>query len=498
MIRSSSRTISIAVITPFTALLALGGCSGVGSEEESTDDEAAAVDTNHGASDPGIASRGASAGNAGQAFPGLQAGYLTLFTESLARFAEVDSVQGTEPGAEGVGLGPTFNGNGCGACHSQPALLGSGVSLGSPQHPNTPNPQVAIATRFGARNQVPSFITAAGPIREARFIKNPDGTPDGGVHGLFTIAGRHDAGGCNATQPDFARAVSTQNVSFRIPTPTFGEGLVEGVPDEALEANLQASTSAALGVAGAFNRSGNDGTITRFGWKAQNKSLHIFVGEAYNVEQGVSNIVFPNERPGGASNLQGCFGFNPQPEDPTNGVTAAGDLVTSSTDYSSINSDVVNFALAIELSAPPDGALAPFTLHAPSGVTAGTSVATGLGRFVKIGCASCHTQSLTTARSNLDEALGNVTFRPYSDFAIHHMGARLSDGITQGAAGPDQFRTAPLWGVGQRQFFLYDGRASSLVQAILAHGGEAATTVANFNGQTHADQQAVLNFLRAL
>ncbi len=65
--------------------------------------------------------------------------------------------------------------------------------------------------------------------------------------------------------------------------------------------------------------------------------------------------------------------------------------------------------------------------------------------------------------------MSNVTYHPYSDFALHHMGARLSDGINQGAAGPDQFRTAPLWGLGQRLFFLHDGRTSDLMQAIQAH-----------------------------
>ena len=82
---------------------------------------------------------------------------------------------------------------------------------------------------------------------------------------------------------------------FRIPTPLFGLGLVEATSDQALIDNLHATASAraALGIGGNFNTSGNDGTITRFGWKAQNKSLLIFSGEAYNVEMGVSNELFP-------------------------------------------------------------------------------------------------------------------------------------------------------------------------------------------------------------
>src|SRR5262249_45077321 len=154
-------------------------------------------------------------------------------------------------------------------------------------------------------------ITANGPIREARF------TTDNGVHDLFTIAGRDDAPGCAATQPNFAQAQAQGILRFRIPIPTFGEGLVENVTEEALATNLAASASTTLGINGTFNTSGNDGTITRFGWKAQNKSLLIFAGEAYNVEQGISNELFPEERQGGAGNLAGCFAFNGTPEDRT-------------------------------------------------------------------------------------------------------------------------------------------------------------------------------------
>src|SRR5947208_3376955 len=84
--------------------------------------------------------------------------------------------------------------------------------------------------------------------------------------------------------------------SIRFPTPTFGLGLVESIPDDYLEDALAAKNGLkdSLGISGRLNRSGNDGTITRFGWKAQNKSLLIFAGEAYNVEQGMTNELFPN------------------------------------------------------------------------------------------------------------------------------------------------------------------------------------------------------------
>jgi CxxC motif-containing protein (DUF1111 family) len=432
--------------------------------------------------------------------PGLSAALRLACEQAVIRFQEVDSVSGTIPGEEGVGLGPTFNGNSCAMCHSEPGVLGSSPGLNSAIRP-VPNPQIAVATLHGARNVVPSFITAAGPVREGRLgLDISTGKPDGGVHGLFTIAGRTDAQGCNATQPDFATELASNNVTFRIPTPLFGTGLIESVLETALEANLAATpagapTNASLGIAGVLNRAANDGTISRFGWKAQNKSLMIFSGEAYNVEQGVSNINFPNEREGGATNLAACFDINPTPEDNTDfGVSPA-----SGATVSDVSSDLLNFDLAMELSAPPTPVQGPFTIGTTT-ITA-AQIATGRSEFMAIGCANCHSPSLVTAKSSFDPALTHVTFHPFSDIAVHHMGTGLSDGVVQGQADGDQFRSAPLWGVGQRLFFLHDGRTSNIVTAIEAHassGSEANAVITNFNTLSTANQQALVNFLRSL
>ncbi len=319
--------------------------------------------------DPGP--RGGQPG-AGAAYPTLNPNEQFLFGQASTVFQEVDSVTGGIPGENGSGLGPTYNGNSCAMCHSQPAIGGSSPGLKSPQKP-APNPQVVLATLHGANNTVPSFITADGPVREARFIMGPNG-PDGGVHGLYTIAGRSDAQGCTLAQPNFSAAVKSNNVIFRIPTPTFGLGLVENTPDATLQANLAANQPQknALGIAGLLNTSGNDGTITRFGWKAQNKSLLIFSGEAYNVEMGVSNEAFPNER----SAVPGCV-YNPTPEDLTNvtSILSSLGLVTAT------SSDVTNFAVFMRLSAPP----------APAASTPSTQ--DGLTQFNNVGCVLCHSSS---------------------------------------------------------------------------------------------------------
>jgi CxxC motif-containing protein (DUF1111 family) len=97
--------------------------------------------------------------------------------------------------------------------------------------------------------------------------------------------------------------------------------------------------------------------------------------------------------------------------------------------------------------------------------------------------------------------MSNVTYSPYSDFALHKMGADLQDGITQGAATGKQFRTAPLWGLGQRLFFMHDGRTTDLIQAIQAHnssGSEANKVITNYNRLKSSQKQDLLNFLRSL
>ncbi len=462
--------------------------------------------------DPGP--RGGTAG-AGGFYPGLNGDEQQLFNEALAVFGEIDSVSGTIPGEEGSGLGPTYNASSCADCHAEPAVGGSSPGLNSRLSP-VPNPQIELATRDGAHNSIPSFITANGPVREARFIStNPSNLAaglDGGVHGLYTIAGRSDAPGCNASQPNFAQQLANNNVIFRIPTPTFGLGLVENTSDATLQANLAANASAksALGIKGHLNTSGNDGTVTRFGWKAQNKSLLVFAGEAYNVEQGVANEAFQNERAATA----GCV-FNATPEDHTHIRNDAGSLTGTATEMSG---DVVSFANFMRLLAPPN----PVPLSA--------SAARGQATFNSIGCVLCHSANLTTEKS-VFTGMSNVTYHPYSDFAVHHMGGTLTDGIVQGSAGPDEFRTAPLWGLGQRLFFLHDGRTTDLMQAITAHatpsgrctsfqdfrqfyfnnifyqpfvqeqycaGSEADGVINNFNALTASQKQDVLNFLRSL
>jgi len=187
--------------------------------------------------------------------------------------------------------------------------------------------------------------------------------------------------------------------------------MIENISEATILANKNANPvlKAALGITGRENRNGNDGTITRFGWKAQNKSLTMFSGEAYNVEMGVTNDLFQTER-----NMTPDCNFNTQPEDH---VVYASDV--------------------------PDGG--------------GTS---GMQHFATFG--------------------------------------RL---LAPPSPNGNEFRTAPLWGVGQRIFFLHDGRTSDLLQAIQDHaspGSEANLVMLTFQLLTESQKQDLLNFLRSL
>jgi len=464
-------------VLSFTGLLAVALASGMTIEAQT---------------DPGP--RGGAAG-AGRPITGLTPGESSFFINvATPTFNEVENVA--------QGLGPRFNFDSCAGCHVQPAVGGSSPST---------NPQFTRAGTMAPGNTIPLFVTLNGPIREARFIKNADGSPDGGVHDLFTIAGRADKpAGCSIQQPNFQQEFNNNNLIFRIPTPTFGAGLIEAISDTTIRNNLASDPGgrkAALGIKGHVNTNGNDVTVTRFGWKAQNKSLMIFAGEAYNVEMGVTNENFSNEREEDANCAKSAtpesdFGFS------------VGSIAAS---------DITAFRAFMRFLDQP-------TPVESFGTVSAASIQNGRTLFDSTGCGLCHTPSLTTGFSST-AALSNQQANLFSDLSLHHMGSTLADGIRQGAAGPDEFRTAPLWGVGQRIFFLHDGRTSNLLQAIQAHqsndfecastadaetfvqrpgifqaaasatffcGSEANGVITNFNNLNASHKQDILNFLRSL
>ena len=491
--------------------------------------------------DPGARKAAARAGNP---LPGLTPIELSMFNEGLQRAIQLeavcddcaDLVLGTfvDPAkanfvtkTNSAGLGTRFNGDQCLSCHNQPALGGSGgFMVPNPQDPPNryrapENPMFdLIPHRKGATNSVPSFITQYGPIREVRFVNRANGSPDGGVHQLFTVVGRSDvfpAGQDNtctirALPPtDFEKEYRNGNLRFRIPLQLFGLGILDGIQDrEILQRHAETATlRRALGIGGIPNRSGNDGTIARFGWKAQNKSITMFAGEAYNVEMGITTDLFPQA----VDESPDCTAVKSEPNDITR---MDSDDSRNQSFYNPLHeiADWVMFGLFMRFLDAP--APAPFTESAQHGRQLFGTDASNPG----VGCVLCHTATMVTPARSETQALQNITAHAYSDLLVHHMGSGLADDITQGVATGDMFRTTPLWGLGQRIFFLHDGRTDDLLQAIAAHQSpptdcftpvsshgasprcygpsEANGVIRNFDVLSARDKQAILDFLRSL
>src|SRR5712671_5439360 len=476
----------------------------------------------------------------------ITANELALFNEGVARAGQLESTcdtcsdvtQGGPVNGLGEldpifpqfhtnsnGLGSRHNGDQCLLCHAQPTLGGSGGLLvpnpgqGTPQLPENPMFRL-VPNRFGKRNVVPSFEAQYGPIRAVRFQYNPDGSRDGSVHPLWVVTGINNdptIAGCSIVQPDFATQQKNGNLSFRIPLQLFGLGLIDSIQDREILSHFTATASqrAALGIAGHPNRNENDGTITRFGWKAQNKSITVFAGEAYNVEMGITNELFPTARE----------------EDPNcngSGKPLPNDVVRTAPD------DSANDGFNNPLHIMPDWMMFQLMMRfmdAPQpDPNPSASAIRGKTVFNNIGCSLCHTPQMQTAPVMNSAVLENRPVNLFSDLLLHHMGGGLADDISQGQAGRDEFRTMPLWGVGQRMFFLHDGRTSDLMAAIQAHSSartstsmtvsgslltavlaarkglpddgfpdsEANAVIQNFNALSASDKQAILDFLRSL
>lgn len=362
---------------------------------------------------------------AGAMLTGLNAAQQALFQQGRDEFLEVETIED--------GLGPRFNLDSCQGCHQQPAVGGTSPAV---------NPQVAFVTRHGgAANQLPTFVRPDGPMVEIRF------KGDNAVHQLFVI----EVPGCALKVGPFPPG----QVTLRIPTPTFGLGLVEQIADSVILAQRSQDLprKQGLGIAGLAQQQ-VDGRIGRFGWKAQRGDLEVFAGEAYNVEMGITNALSPTE----TAREPQCQ-FAPVPNSLPEGTAPS----------------------AVELFAAFMRGLAPPVPRTP---------VNDPGRLVfdGVGCGLCHTPSL-----------GGVPL--FSDLLLHTMGRDLDDSITQGLAQGDQFRTAPLWGVGQRLFFLHDGRTQDLLEAIKAHasrGSEANGVVAALQQRSATEVQALLTFLRSL
>ena len=304
---------------------------------------------------------------------------------------------------------------------------------------------------------------------ETRFGRVQDGRfdPLGALGG--SLLQDHAIGLANGV--DFvAETVPAQaNVTaHRRTTALFGLGLVDALTDGTLRdlARIERLLDPAAAGVVAMVPDILHGRLSagKFGWKDQNPTLHQFSGDAYLNEMGITSPEFPAENcpQGNCALLAG----NPVP-----GLNDDGGDVAAFTDFMSF------------LAPPARGRIT-------------VAVVVGEAFFVAVGCATCHTPTLVTGPSAV-KALDHKAFHPFSDFLLHDMGS-LGDGIEQGPAGGQQFRTAPLWGLHAATCLLHDGRASTPEEAIRAHDGQGKRARDKFTALRAGERAALLAFLQSL
>jgi di-heme oxidoreductase (putative peroxidase) len=297
----------------------------------------------------------------------------------------------------------------------------------------------------GMGEEAQTFVTRVARIQNGSF--DPLTAHGGPIARQRSIADLGSACGIPTGVPPQANATSTRSaMTLR------GTALI----DDILTSQIQAAANDAsvpIDVRGRVSLL-PDGRVGRFGWKAQTATLVEFMGEAFRDEIGLTNPLAPRDL------VEGCRASVVKPEVDASPLTA-----------------LVAFLNTID---PP----------APSSVCLASPGAT---LFAAAGCANCHKPSYTVPGSN-----NVLVARLYSDLLLHDMGAGLADGFEQGAATGSEFRTAPLWRVSDRVHFLHDGRAATIRDAILLHGGQASGAVAAFNALSDAERQALLAFLNCI
>lgn len=379
------------------------------------------------------------------------------------------------PAPVNPGLGPIFNNTSCSGCHQRdgrgrPPLPGESlramlfrISIPGQAPDGSPKP----VPGFGAQLQDKAIAGAQPEAAVAITYGDRDVTlADGTVVSLrvphYTVS------------HSYLPLPANLLISPRIASQTVGTGLIDAIPDEAILQNADPDDKNHDGISGRVNRMYNHttGTVTvgRFGWKANVADLLGQVASAFQQDMGITNEVFPEESSRG------------QAQDP--GPQPAPDI--------------------------PDSILKAVTFYMRTlAVPARRNVSSpenrqGAALFAKIGCAACHITRFTTKTDVTFPYSSNQVIHPYSDFLLHDMGPDLGDGRPDYQATGNEWRTPPLWGIGLTQkvsgyaYYLHDGRARTLTEAILWHGGEGSASRDAFKKLDAADREALLHFLNSL
>lgn len=359
----------------------------------------------------------------GDPLPGLSTDQLNLFIDGKDDFENEEDVES--------GLGPIFNETSCVACHASGATGGASARN---------------VTRFG---------------RTTNGVFDPLESLGGSLlqdHAILPAAAE--------TIP-----VQANTIIHRNPTPLFGLGLIDAIPEAAILQNVHKHPVDGVTGRPAMVTDVVSGQVKvgRFGWKNQHAVLLAFAADAYRNELGITNRYFPTENaPNGDATLLAKYDFVADPEDaPATGLA----------DFEK----VANFMKY----------LAPAPTKPLS-----ASAAAGRDLFGKAGCVVCHVPSMMTGPSS-EAAFNHRPVSLYSDLLLHNMGS-LADGVSQGDATELEMRTAPLWGLQYSAPYLHDGRAATVDAAIMAHDGEGKVSRDRYAKFSAAQKKQLADFLMSL
>ncbi len=347
------------------------------------------------------------------------------------------------------GLGPVYNAQSCAECHQNP-VSGS-----------------------------------ASQINELRAGRTVDG--------VFV---EHDGGSLvhdRAIDPAIQESVFTSDGirTFRVSLNILGDGFVEAIDDDDIEDVQYAQPNGMKGtiVTVPVLEASTNGTqvtrIGRFGWKSQHASLLSFAADAYRNEMGITNPLFPTENTSNGFSVA-AFDSKTDPED-------------QPTSDHPFGKGVEAFARFMRSTEAP--------ARTPFDAATAADIADGSDLFSTIGCANCHTVTFQTVPPGtslnggffvVNNALGDKTIHPYSDFMLHNVGT--GDGIVQNGdqTTKNMIRTAPLWGLRTRTRLMHDGESLTIKDAILRHAGQASTVITTYNGLSGGQKNKLLAFLGSL
>lgn len=377
------------------------------------------------------------------------------------------------------GLGPTFNARSCSTCHFHDGR-------GRPPVGDEPFTQMLLrisvpgesahggplaAPLYGDQLQPDGIDGVPGEaVPKVSYTEQPGAFADGEPYSLRAPTYTLEAPAFGPLPPDLL-------VSPRVAPAMIGLGLLEAIPEPDLLAREDPDDRDGDGISGRANRvwdvAAGALAVGRFGWKAGQPSVRQQTAGAFNGDMGITSSLFPDQNcPEGQDACRAA---------PNGGAPEVADDLLA---------DIVLYAETLAVPARRD----------PGDAT----VLRGRQVFRDAGCADCHTPRHTTAAdAALDEARGQ-TIWPYTDLLLHDMGEGLADDRPDYAADGREWRTPPLWGIGLVETvnghtdFLHDGRARSLMEAILWHGGEAEASQEAVLALSRADRDALIAFLQSL